>query len=428
MRYCTALCLALAAAVWAFPAPASAAVIGKAVVTAEQASVMQGKEAVASVKKGDVLDVTEVKGDWFGVAPTLGWIHKSNVRFEAAAAPPSGSTGGTKPHDGQPVDNKVDSVEVPPKGFPHILGKWRAQLENGYGELDFRLDGTCGVFVNDSGRMLAFTAHYRINPSANRVDLGSAGSARFLPDDSLDVKYSDLQLCKFAGLFKRETSVPGSPPPTTIQGNQGTASTAAGIMAGPWEFQVQSVQVLDSYEEERRLGQQFTVTPRLPGQKVAVIGVRFKPVRKYSAAEQAAIESSQLGKQCLKICTNIFAQDLVLINGFFLLADTRPEAGTGRVPVSLCLRLAYAKEGPHFQDTSGVSWEGAKAGGAPLEAVLVFPVSANPEGLILYFTPAFDNKETKAARLTLGAGGKLTGVEYGTNEDMKKYLPAGAAK
>jgi hypothetical protein len=48
---------------------------------------MQGKDTVASVKKGDVLDVTEVKGDWFGVAPTLGWIHKSNVRFEATAAP-----------------------------------------------------------------------------------------------------------------------------------------------------------------------------------------------------------------------------------------------------------------------------------------------------------------------------------------------------
>ncbi len=87
MRYCTALCLALGAAAWALPAPASAAVIGKAVVTAEKASVMQGKEAVASVKKGDVLDVTEMKGDWFGVAPTRGWIHKSNVRFEAAAAP-----------------------------------------------------------------------------------------------------------------------------------------------------------------------------------------------------------------------------------------------------------------------------------------------------------------------------------------------------
>jgi hypothetical protein len=64
---------------------AHAAVIGKAVVTADQAPIMKGKETVATAKKGDVLDVTQENGDWFGVAPTQGWIHKSNVRYEPAA-------------------------------------------------------------------------------------------------------------------------------------------------------------------------------------------------------------------------------------------------------------------------------------------------------------------------------------------------------
>ena len=61
-----------------------AAVIGKATVTAEQAPVMQGKDTVLTAKKGDVFDVNEIAGDWYGVLPSRGWIHKANVRYEAS--------------------------------------------------------------------------------------------------------------------------------------------------------------------------------------------------------------------------------------------------------------------------------------------------------------------------------------------------------
>jgi hypothetical protein len=74
----TLLCLAILS----LAAAAHAAVIGKATVTAEQAQVMSGKQVIATAKKGDTFDVTEEKGDWFGVAPSQGWIHKSNVRYE----------------------------------------------------------------------------------------------------------------------------------------------------------------------------------------------------------------------------------------------------------------------------------------------------------------------------------------------------------
>ena len=70
-----------------FSGAAPAAVIGKAVVTADQAPVMSGKQVISTARKGDTFDVTEVKGDWFGVAPSQGWIHKSNVRYEPAAPP-----------------------------------------------------------------------------------------------------------------------------------------------------------------------------------------------------------------------------------------------------------------------------------------------------------------------------------------------------
>ncbi len=96
--------LSCAAAICLAAALAHAAVIGKATVTAEQAPVMSGKQVVATAKKGDVLDVTELKGDWFGVAPSQGWIHKANVRYEPAAV-------GTAPAQGP---------SIPPSAMPKL--------------------------------------------------------------------------------------------------------------------------------------------------------------------------------------------------------------------------------------------------------------------------------------------------------------------
>jgi len=77
----TTICLGI---ICVLSAAAHAAVIGKATVTADQAPVMSGKQTIATAKKGDTFDVTELKGDWFGVAPSQGWVHKSNVRYEPA--------------------------------------------------------------------------------------------------------------------------------------------------------------------------------------------------------------------------------------------------------------------------------------------------------------------------------------------------------
>ena len=59
--------------------------IGKVTVTAEQAPIMQGNETILTAKKGDTFDVSEAKGDWYGVLPSRGWIHKASVRYEPSA-------------------------------------------------------------------------------------------------------------------------------------------------------------------------------------------------------------------------------------------------------------------------------------------------------------------------------------------------------
>ncbi|MCX5653823.1 MAG: formylglycine-generating enzyme family protein [Planctomycetota bacterium] len=92
-------CVVVLFGIFAFlSSPAEGAVIGKATVTADRAPIMSGKEEIATAQKGIVFDVTEVKGDWYGVAPYHGWIHKANVHYEPAApaaaapAPPAPGT------------------------------------------------------------------------------------------------------------------------------------------------------------------------------------------------------------------------------------------------------------------------------------------------------------------------------------------------
>lgn len=56
----------------------------RVIVTVDQAPIMQGKERIATAKKGDVFSATSVNGDWYGVLPSHGWIHKSNVQIQSA--------------------------------------------------------------------------------------------------------------------------------------------------------------------------------------------------------------------------------------------------------------------------------------------------------------------------------------------------------
>jgi len=79
-----------------------AAILGKVTVTADQAPVMSGKDLLMTVRKGESFDVIEVKGDWYGLSPSKGWIHKANVWFESATAGGSPSAAPT-------------AGEVPPK-------------------------------------------------------------------------------------------------------------------------------------------------------------------------------------------------------------------------------------------------------------------------------------------------------------------------
>jgi len=77
--------------------PACAEVVGRATVTADEAPIYRGQEVVGKAKKGDVLEITMIRGDWYGAVPANGWIHKKFVSFEPASAQATQKPNGTAP-------------------------------------------------------------------------------------------------------------------------------------------------------------------------------------------------------------------------------------------------------------------------------------------------------------------------------------------
>ena len=74
-------------AIWMFAAVVitsqvgRAEVVGTATVTAEDAAIYRGQDVVAQAHKGDTLQVSAVRGEWYGVISAGGWIHAKHVEY-----------------------------------------------------------------------------------------------------------------------------------------------------------------------------------------------------------------------------------------------------------------------------------------------------------------------------------------------------------
>ena len=62
-------------------------------MTSDEAPIYKGKEVAARAKRGDKLNVSSVKGEWYGVIPAGGWVHKKHVEYVAISA--NGETAGS---------------------------------------------------------------------------------------------------------------------------------------------------------------------------------------------------------------------------------------------------------------------------------------------------------------------------------------------
>jgi len=60
---------------------AYAEVVGTATVIVDDAAIYRGQAVVAQAHKGDTLQVSAVRGEWYGVISASGWIHAKNVKY-----------------------------------------------------------------------------------------------------------------------------------------------------------------------------------------------------------------------------------------------------------------------------------------------------------------------------------------------------------
>ncbi len=57
-------------------------ILGTATIKVQQAHVRKGRKILATVEKGETLDVIQIKGNWYGVLPYEGWLHKNDIIFK----------------------------------------------------------------------------------------------------------------------------------------------------------------------------------------------------------------------------------------------------------------------------------------------------------------------------------------------------------
>ena len=68
---------------WICHIAAGEEIIGRVTVTAKEAKIKRGREVIATAQEGDVLNVIEIKGNWYGVIPAKGWIYKKYVEHNS---------------------------------------------------------------------------------------------------------------------------------------------------------------------------------------------------------------------------------------------------------------------------------------------------------------------------------------------------------
>jgi S1-C subfamily serine protease len=96
-----------------------AAVIGRAVVTADSAPILDKERVIATARKGDVLEVVQVSGEWYMVKPALGWVNRKNLTYT-----PAGDTTsqGLTPAPSKPsVEATLGPKEIAARVFPSVV-------------------------------------------------------------------------------------------------------------------------------------------------------------------------------------------------------------------------------------------------------------------------------------------------------------------
>jgi formylglycine-generating enzyme required for sulfatase activity len=201
------------------------------------------------------------------------------------------------------------------------------------------------------------------------------------------------------------------------------------IKAGPWEFQVLGVELLEDYSPDSKT----RMTPP-PAHKIAAVRMRCKPVRDYTPAELDIVRKSALGKLAMELA-DVMAKakerKLVVASSSFLLLCFKREGG-----MFDCNFIEFEKGQPltgsiNPPDPTAKKQFWGTAIGEEITARAFFAIPEDESDLCMTFMPVFNDSDfgrTIAAEMSLGQNGQLDSVKYGTvAEFVRKHKQCGTA-
>ena len=192
---------------------------------------------------------------------------------------------------------------------------------------------------------------------------------------------------------------------------------------GPWRFAVVSFQVKRLHIKKFPFAS-TTYTPK-GDDRVAVVGVRFRRVRRYAEDELSAIRGHQIW-ETVKNGRRLYRDLMFIHDGSMALCWPSGAPGKQAAVTSACQTMECLEglhEVTHRQNEGVVGF----VRGMEVDAAFVFGWEPSARDPVLVFTPVPGGRDVGAARLRID-GERLLSVEYGAPEKLyEEHWPQGLA-
>ena len=193
------------------------------------------------------------------------------------------------------------------------------------------------------------------------------------------------------------------------------------LTAGPWQLTVTSFKTQETFELPLPGGAVRRITPEKDA-TIAVVGLKCKVLRAYTKEEEAQLskagdaEDTQKGR-------SVFGNAPFLSSRSFLLGYIGNVQTQKKLILSTCRAMDCTKGLSVLSFTNTNTVVGYSTLDSPLcEVTLAFEYGVADKHPLLLFSPIPDSGELFAARITVEGDAQYK-VEYGTLEQMKKYMP-----
>ncbi len=198
----------------------------------------------------------------------------------------------------------------------------------------------------------------------------------------------------------------------------GADINATAMTVGPWQVAVTSFRTQSKFET-KVAGETRTLTAK-DDAMIGVVAIKCKVLRAYTKEEEALI-AKHSGAESINAGRRLFGNDPILFSPSFMLAYAKDVAGQKKFVFSTC-QLMDCPAGFRTLALNDAIFGYSSLASPQSEATLAFEYHEDDRAPLLIFTPIPGGKEMFAARISVKPDDEIA-VEYGSLEQMKKYIP-----